>query len=287
MADRKRPFSIKHKVREEKKKEQRIGNVVTIALLIVTLCVSGFIINFVLNQSSTSQTFNHASQPRAALIDQLSLTYANETFVETATNILKQAGYTVDYYMGKEVTVDFYRNLPTHGYSLLILRVHSALMEDGSPPLALFTSESYSQYKYLSDQLAGYVTIVEYGGTKGTQTYFGVPPGFVNSTMRGKFENATIIMMGCNGLSHPDMAKAFIQKGAKAYIGWKGAVSASQTDTATTQLLQHFLIEKLTLGHSVQETDVEIGSGTAYDSLLFYYPREAGEQTIETPKGES
>jgi hypothetical protein len=81
------------------------------------------------------------------------------------------------------------------------------------------------------------------------------------------------------------MAEAFVEKGAKVYISWSQPVSASHTDTATTQLLQHFFIEKLTLKESVQETFKEVGFDPAYNSLLIYYPLEVGDYTIQNIVG--
>jgi len=112
--NKQKPRGIKHKIHEEKKREQRIRLTVTAAILIIAISVSGFLINSMLNQPSTNQTTSNASQPKAAIVDHLSLTAPNQTFIETATNTLKQAGYTVDYYSGENITVEFYRNLPTH-----------------------------------------------------------------------------------------------------------------------------------------------------------------------------
>lgn len=77
---------------------------------------------------------------------------------------------------------------------------------------------------------------------------------------------------GFEGLDNTLMAKIFIEKGAKVYISWSQPVSASHTDTATTQLLQHFLTEKLTLKEAVRETFKEVGFDPAYKRLLIYYP---------------
>ena len=40
--------------------------------------------------------------------------------------MLRDAGYSVSYYQGEQVTVDFYRELAARNYDLVILRVHSA-----------------------------------------------------------------------------------------------------------------------------------------------------------------
>jgi hypothetical protein len=262
---------IKHKIHEERKRQQRIGLAVTVAILIIIVSVSGFLINSMLNQPSTNQTF----QLKAAIVDQLSLTAPNQAFIQKATNTLKQAGYTVDYYPGEKVTVEFYRNLPIHGYSLIILRVHSAAAayQEGEyveASVCFFTSEPYSKTKHVPEQLTDQLAIVSYTMPQ-PPYYFGILPKFVTSS-NGEFHNSTIIMMGCEGLNNTSMAEVFVEKGAKAYIGWNGMVSASHTDQATTQLLQHLITQKQTIKQAVTETMKEVGPDTADNSTLLYYP---------------
>jgi len=286
-----KPREMKHKIREEKKREGRIGLAVTVAILIIIISVSGFLINSMLNQPSTNQTTSNASQPKAAIVDHLSLSMPNQTFTETATNTLKKAGYTVDYYPGEKVTVEFYRNLPTHGYSIIILRVHStAALRSGTEyvetSVNLFTSELVSSTKYVYDQLTDRLIRAFYlPYSEGDPSYFGITANFVGDGMKGKFKNAVIIMMGCEGLTNPLMAKAFLDKGAKVYIGWNGPVSASHTDATTISLLQHLIIKEQTVYTALEETFLEKGPDPAYKSLLIYYPFEAGDQTIENITG--
>jgi len=275
MKAKKKPHGIKQKIREEKKRQQHI--VFTLAILIAVISVSGFVANSMLNQAT-----NPAYQFKAAIIDQLSLKYPNQTFIEAATNTLKQANYTVvDYYSGENVTVEFYRNLPTHGYGLIILRAHSTT--GGYPSVAFFTSELYSNSKYINEQLTDKVVPVAYSpeDAERGEGYFGITQSFVKSSMKGRFANTVVVMMGCESLNNTLMAKAFTEKGAKVYIGWNTLVLASYTDNAITHLLRHFLIEKLTLIEAVRQTYREVGPDPAYNSLLIYYPIEAGEQTIE------
>jgi hypothetical protein len=285
MREGKKPRGMKHRIREERKREERIGLAIIAAILIALIFISGFIINSLLNQPSTSQTVNSTPEPKAAIVDHLSLTCPNQTFIQTATNTLKQAGYTVDYYPGEQVTVEFYRNLPTHGYKIIILRVHSTATDIGGTesPVALFTSERVSQTKYvheiLTDQLLG-VAYSEEEGKKGIG-YFGITPSFVTQGMKGEFQNTVIIMMGCEGLHNPSMAKAFVDRGAKVYISWSKPVSASHTDTATTHFLQHFLIEKRTVKEGIEETLKDVGADPTYESILVPYPKEAWDYTIQ------
>jgi len=286
MKKRKKPKGTKARVQAYKKRLSYIGTAVMVAILIAIIAVSSFLIYSHLNSSpnqaiNPDQTNNPTSTPKAAIVDHLSLTASNQAFIQTATNTLKQAGYTVDYYTGERVTVEFYRNLPTHNYDLIILRVHSALGEEGQPPVCLFTSELYSKTKYVYEQLSGQLTRVHYLVRQQEQLYLGILPDFIRSSMYGRFQNTTVIMMGCNGLTYTDMAHAFIEKGAKVYISWSLAVSASHTDRAITQLLQHLITERQTIEKAVTETMKIVGPDPTDNSILLYYPREEGDQTIE------
>jgi len=239
-----------------------------------------------LNQPSTNQPVSSTSEHKAAIVDHLSLTCPNQTFIETATNMLKQAGYTVDYYPGEEITVEFYRNLPTHRYGLVILRVHSAatrLSESAEyveAPVSFFTSENYSVNKYAWEQLTEQLLMASYSMPQ-PPYYFAITPEFVTSCTNGKFQNTIIIMMGCEGLSNTKMAEALVAKGAKIYIGWNASVSASHTDTETIRLLQHLLTEGQTLSEAVAETLPEVVPDQAYKSKLGFYPFEARNYTIK------
>lgn len=206
-------------------------------------------------------------------MDQLSLTFPNQTFVRIATSLLNHSGYTVDYYPGEKVTVDFYRNLPAHGYGVIILRVHSASPGQGVPFTGLFSSESYSSTKYALEQVTDQVAQVTFFDNG--PTYFGISSLFVKEGMTGRFDNATIIMMGCNGISSLDMAEAFTQKGAGVYVSWNNYVTASHTDVSTALLLQHRFVERERLGEAISQVMKEVGPDPLFDSQLLYYPAEA------------
>jgi len=272
-----KPHGMKHKIREEKKREARIAFTVVVSiLLIAVVSISGFLINSMLSQPSTKQTDGSTSEPKAAIVDQLSLnpTTRNQTFTETATNILEQAGYTVKYYRGEEVTVDFYKNLPTHGYKIIILRTHSApLFEDGKETeiVNLFTSELYSNSSHILEQQNDEVVIATY--YEGSPKYFGITPSFIKNYMKG-FNNATIIMMGCDGLKYNKTAEAFIENGAKVCVGWNGPVSVGHTDATTARFLHHLLIQKLTVREAVIQALRDVGPDPDWKSFMLFYPFE-------------
>jgi hypothetical protein len=270
-------------------KTKKKRNTVVAIFLGFAMVISVF---YFLRSQSQNQTTNRTySQLKAAIVDQLSLTFPNQTFIQTATNILEQANYTVDYYSGSQVTVGFFGTLSAHGYSLIILREHStALKSEGqkfvSTPVCLFTNENYSTNAYLYEQLTDQLARGSYIMPL-PPYYFAIAPWFVTSSMNGRFQNTTIIMMGCQSLDNPTMAEAFVEKGATTCIGWNGSVSASHTDQATANLLQHLIAQKETIKQAVDETMKEVGPDLQDKSLLAYYPLEAGEQTVENFNGKS
>jgi len=275
MRTKKKRLGTKVKIRVLKEREKRIVTAIFLAFILLMVIFSAYFIYTILRQPQ-NQTSNPTSELKAAIVDQASLSPAggfNETFVNEATNLLGQAGYTVDYCSGEKVTVEFYRNLPTHGYSLIILRVHAAVTE-GSQSLGIFTSERYDKTKYTYEQLTERLAICVYSqlDRESGITYFGIRSGFVTSGMNGRFENTVIIMTGCEGLTYPAIAEAFIQKGAKVYIGWDKGILFSHTDTATIHLLQHLIIEKQTIEQAVTETMKEVGPDPIDGSVLRYYP---------------
>lgn len=237
-------------------------------------------------------SFN-SSPPEIAIVDHLSFfpEQRNPTFVNTCKTILEEGRLTWAYHKGEEVTVNFYRNLPSSGTSIIILRVHSAIMrtETGTISiLGLFTSERYSDdaaNKYPEDVLND--RLVKAFFTQGEEEYFGIVPKFVEESMKGNFKNTIIIMMGCEGLgyeelTYTDMAEAFIKKGAKVYISWDGPVGINHTDKATVQLLQSLILHKRTIKGAVTETMEIVSKDPTYNSTLQYYPKtvEAGNYTV-------
>lgn len=203
------------------------------------------------------------------MIDQLSLSVPNPDFAASAIEKLEKAGYTVDYYPGKMVTVDFYRDLPSHDYDLIVMRIHAGLVtEDGRPTddVSLFTGEDYSETKYVEEQATGLVGRSVY--YEGADPLFGIGPDFVNYAMRGKFDDTLIVMMGCDGLRSQKMAQAFIDRGAESFVSWSQTVSAEHTDASTRRLLDRLLEDQLPLQDAVRETADELGPDPYYGAEL-------------------
>lgn len=235
--------------------------------------------------SSNQPPGSQESPPKAAIVDQLSFfpDSENRTFVETSTTTLKTAGFTVDYYNGTDVTVECYRNIFSHGYALIVLRVHSALEyseNETTGNVDLFTSELYNETKAIEDYYGDVLDdrVVKAYFTSGGPSYFGISPKFVEHS--GQFDNATIVMMGCDGLTYNTMAEAFIKKGAKVYIGWDGPVTSAHSDKATVHLLRTLVTEKQTVTNAITETMNQVGLDPSFGCKLSFYPLEAKNHVI-------
>ena len=243
---------------------------IVFVLALVILSQSG-------EDSSEAPTVVPSTGPQAAIVDQLSLTQPNPAFVDAATKILEEAGYAVDYHPGEEVTVEFYRSFPAQPYDLIIYRVHSALgREDGEPAdwVTLFTSDPYHESWYVDEQKTRRLSKVSY--YEDGPPYFGIMPQFVRSSMKGNLQGSTVVLMGCDGLATETIAKALVDKGAKAVVSWNGLVTGDHTDAAAEQLLRHLATDGLPLAEAVNKTAAEIGPDPTYGSTLRLYPPEGG-----------
>ena len=253
--------------------------------------VLGFLAYFHLQANQT--TSNGTSQPKAAIVDHLSFKEEtkNETFKNSSIGILKTAGFEVTYYPGEGVTVDFFRNLVSQDYGVIVLRVHSAIIVGlgDNKSLGLFTSELEDESKYNTPSAPYYddvdhKRIVRACFPEDPTQYFAIAPGFIEKY--GNFQDTVIMMMGCDGLKYDKSAEAFIKRGARVCIGWDGLVSTIHTDRAASCLLQH-LAQGNTVEKAVEKTINEVGpdemyfNDQGYNSTLEYYPTSAGNYTVQ------
>lgn len=264
---------MKKKRKKKLEKEKRILNKKLIGE------VTGGIIIFTLIVLLV-YTFLFSPQPKfqfkAAIIDQLSINPAffNKYFNNTVTSILRKRGFTIDYYPGEKVKINFYRNLATQGYGLIIFRVHSTVRRN-TELVDFFTSEEYVSGKYVEEQLDGRIS--KAGFINETEEYFAIGPDFVKRSMNGRFGNTIVIAMGCSSLEYLTMAKEFIDKGAKVYIGWDGPVFLNHTDEETIKLIQQLLEKNKTIAEAIAKSNPDLSG-----SKMCFYPdtEEVGEYTF-------
>lgn len=223
---------------------------------------------------------DHAGNGTAAIIDQLSSLQKNDDFIGNVTKELEDYGFEVDVFQGNNITVEFYRRLPTYGYKLIIFRAHSGILEqDGEMMLrtVVFTNEPYDESAYTLEVL--YEQLVMGGACQDCPMMFGITPRFVRAEgvigqgrdMQGTFDGTVIIMMGCSGIALEDMARAFIDKGASIYLAWDRSVELYYVDNATPYLVNQLCSEELTIREAVDSTMDIIGPDPNYGAELTYY----------------
>jgi hypothetical protein len=206
----------------------------------------------------------------AGIIDQLAQELPNSTFAEDATRTLQSSGFNVTY-QNQTLNVDFFRNLARYNYGIIVLREHSALREDGST-VDLFTSEPFdpsAHQQELDDELL-VEGILNYSAQQ--EEFFALTYKFIEQ-LEGTFPRSVVIAMGCNTLmpSLNQLAKAFIDKGATAFIGWDGYVGDSHSDSETSMLLERLLAYNMRLGDAVDKAEIDM----TYGSSMACYPDSA------------
>jgi hypothetical protein len=214
---------------------------------------------------------------KAAVIDQLSLSDPNPSFIEKTVTALQNQGLTVDYFQGEEISLDLYRDLPAGGYRLIVFRVHSGLLGHGRKSdqhTCLFTNQLYHQKSEIGEQLANRVVK---SGVGDQPPVFGINADFISGSLRSEFHHTAIVMMGCSSLDSDDMARAFIQKGASIYTGWDESVGLGYVEDATLTLLAKLFNPEVSVETAVRETMQEKGADIESGSVLKYYP-----ETIRT-----
>jgi hypothetical protein len=222
-ATRGRPSKIKRRLR---------------TFLLITVCIllpMVFTMLFTYNYTWRLPASTGSSSHRAALIDELSVQYSDQGFLNNATKSLEAVGYSVDYYGPDKVTVGLFRDLPTKGYGIIVIRAHTAGQ-------SIVTAEPYSQSAYVYEQLTDRLAKAL---VQNSPPDFAVTAQFVLHEMRGQLPDSIVMIMGCSGLTvNPELASAFLDKGARTVIGWDGFVSATYTDIATARVLESFAAGK-------------------------------------------
>jgi hypothetical protein len=222
------------------------------------------------------------SQPKAAIIDQLSssylekpIRYQNETFINTTKELLYKRFSIIDYY-SNNATVEQYKRLSSQNYKLIIWRAHSAL-DLNSKYIAISTSDRCDSKNYDQYLENGQLTVCNITG----YYYFGITPKFVEEFMTGKFEDTVIIFMSCNGLKdgYYKTAETFEEKGVKVFISWDGWIDPSDNDNAIARLLDYLINKNYTVSKAIDEIP-GFSSEFGWSELQYYPDPEVADYCI-------
>ena len=244
------------------------------SLGLISLAVIAFGIGFfVYLLAEDAQLETSSGPPKAVIIDQLYDDFPNKMFHTKATEYLQKAGYTVDIVTKKDVTVDFYKDLPKMNYKYVVIRTHGA---QNSDDVVLFTGEKYSEEQYIQEQLFGQVKKAtpllervfpvtvdassEWIVVNDTfrylmqpakrvdvakNEYFAISANLISHGMKGKFDDTVFVLGGCNTLSNPSLAKSLTERGASMVLGWDEEVGSQNNDNAILFFLEKTLIDNI------------------------------------------
>jgi hypothetical protein len=247
--------------------------------LLIALAIAGivaFVCTYPMGHSP-----NNTGKPKAAIVDQLSSFQENEAFLANVTGELEDYGFEVDLYQGDNITINFYRDLPSHGYKLIVFRAHSGILQGENQTYyktSLFTNENYSTISHMDDQL--HDRLFEASIAEGYPWVFSISAKFISESMTKKFDHTVIIMMGCAGIYLADLAEAFIDKGASAYLAWDASVDLDYVDEATPYLIRQLCSENATIEQAVDSTMDVIGPDPRHGADLKYYPSGTSDKTL-------
>jgi hypothetical protein len=273
----------KAKAKKQTKGKPPRGGSLWYAWLLIAIGVAGIVV-FIRTIPMSQSPQNNGGGLKAVIVDQLSSVEENDAFVANVTKELENYGFEVDLYQGDDITVDLYRELPAHGYKLIIFRAHSGLLAENEVTqdrTVLFTNEEYSGLNHYDDQLHDRLVMARVSDRY--PMVFGIPPKFIKEAMQGEFDDAVVIMMGCSGLFLRDLAPAFIDKGASVYFGWNGSVELYYVDKATPYLVEQLCSANVSVKEAVDNTMNIIGPDPEHGAGLDYYPTypsDIGDKTL-------
>ena len=243
----------------------------SILLVAISVAFSIGIVSFVIFQQGVAEVSSYDGPPKAVIIDQLYDDMPNESFHQMATSYLVEAGYQVDIVTTKDVTVDFYKNLPKMNYKYVVIRTHGA---ENADDVVLFTGEKYSEEQYIQEQLFGqvkkatpllelaykvddadgssdwvivnettrYLSILAKPVDQTRNEYFAISPKLVKDAMNGRFDDTVFVLGGCNTMSNPSLAKSLIDRGSSMVLGWDDAVGNADNDRFMLFFLENILV---------------------------------------------
>src|SRR3989441_12889743 len=158
----------------------------------------------------------------------------------------------------EDFSINLVRMIPTGNYRYIILWGHSGIND-------MATTEPYSPFHHVLEQLTGEVGRYLVQGND----YFSIQPGLITA-MKGTLPGSLVLLMGCNTLSRPELAQAFLQKGSSMVVGWTGLVSIPVTNMFTVTLFEKILQEHKPIGQALGETNsmlTSMGFGNLLSSV--------------------
>jgi len=218
---------------------------------------------------------------KAVIIDQLARDIPNLQYQNKTMSYLLDAGYDVDLYTTEDITIDFYKELPSMDYELIVLRSHSLAIYGKKPSEWLFSGEKYSNKVHIAESLSGHLSpgvpfvvtedqTVTYSEAL-KERYFMIGSKFIEESMVGQFPGSVIILGGCETMPHELLAEALVKRGASSVIGWNELIGSASNDRVITSLLEKILVYGLKIDEAIDLVMEDYKKGKKSSLRLKHY----------------
>ncbi len=239
-------------------------------IVVVAVVAAVYILYSGGSEGTPPQPIVTVEEEKTALIyDSLYREYPNETLIDELVSLLEENGYKVYVYQGINASLDPLVSL--NRFDLIIIRAHGAYNDDPSRPLGsyIYTGLRYEEARAVYD---GYIdenlesgllalAVIPPPGAELNETileslpkYVAVSPKYLEQHL-GSFRNDTVVIAaGCYTMNDTILADVFLDKGAKAFIGWRGGITQDYMDQTLLEVVK-LLLE----GYDPGEIPVLIG----------------------------
>ena len=249
---------------------------------------------------------------KAAIIDQLHDHIPNIYLQNEASRYLVDAGYLVDIYKTEDITIDFYKKLPTMDYDYIVFRTHALNGRTAEDSPKLYTNDKYTTDRYVNEQLLGIVdgallnprttiqatidvsdlnetnrvvaslrdtsNLIAFDATITSNNYFVIGAKAVETLMVGQFPGSTIILGGCDTLSNPQLAKSLIKRGASEVVGWDGTIDSVDNDAVMLSVLRKTLENDMILSEVIESEMDNFVQVPGNSASLEYYSEKTDQE---------
>ena len=228
-----------------------------VIVMVVAVLAAVFLLYGGRSEGTLPQPIVPVEENKTALIyDSLYREYPNETLIDELVSLLESNGYHVYVFQGINATLDPLVSL--NKFDFIVIRAHGAYNDDPERPLGsyIYTGLRYEEAKALYD---GYIdenlvngllalAVIPPPGVELNETiletlpkYVAVSPEYLEQHL-GKFKNDTIVIAaGCYTSNDSILADVFLDKGAKAFIGWRGEITQNYMDQVTLEVVKLLL----------------------------------------------
>ena len=219
----------------------------------------------------------------AVIIDGLSNDIPNLKLIDKTKLLLESAGFNVTVITADNLTINTYKWVLEAGFKIIIMRVHGAIIPD-QDIVGLFANERYNESLYVKEREKGLVGVGR-PYIDPSRELFVIGPKFIEKY--GNLRDSIVIVFSCYSGYGDSLKKAFLNAGAKAYIGWDGPVDAITNDYAMEKLITGLFNHNFTIDKAITDTMnsiiFELKNRYVYNEpipKLTYSPQNIGDLNV-------